>query len=281
MSVRAGTMGAVASPTPVFDLAVTHAVCDVIAQTDYPGLTGSELRAGLEHVRILELPTEQQNKRTALRIALHNAQVQRGSGKTLIAFINAAMRPALYVNDEKRWHALREQLDHVLVLYGLRVNDGGQLAYRRDQAHNLSEAAELAGTLHSELRRRGCHDQLLAYCRAELIAKSLFHAISEAAKSVPDRIRSTTGCALDGAELYDEVFGTKQKPPLLRINSLSTPSEESEHKGFKNLLLGIHGHYRNPRAHATRLGASEDIADFYDAFALLSYVHRRLDTAQR
>lgn len=40
----------------------------------------------------------------------------------------------------------------------------------------------------------------------------------------------------------------------------------TQHKGFKNLLLGIHGHYRNPRAHATRLGASEDIADFYDAF---------------
>lgn len=264
----------------MFDLAVTHAVCDILAQTGYPGLTASELRAALEHVRLFELSTEP-NKRTGLRIALHNAQVKRGSGKTLIAFINSSMRPDLYVNDEARWRALREQLDQVLVFHGLRINDSGQLAFRREQARTLSEAAGLAGTLHTELRRRGCHEQLLAYCREELIARSLFHAISEAAKSLPDRIRSMTGCALDGAELYDQVLGTKQAPPLLHINAFSTPAEESEHRGFKNLLIGIHGHYRNPRAHSTRLGASEDIADFYDAFALFSYAHRRLDNMGR
>jgi hypothetical protein len=143
-------------PTPIFDLAVTQAVCDVIAQTGYPGLTGSELRSALEHARIFELP-EGPNKRTALRIVLHNTQVDRRSGATLAAFINAAMRPALYVGDERRWHSLRDQLDQVLVLYGLRVNDAGQLVRRKERARTLTEAAELAGTLHSELRRRGCH----------------------------------------------------------------------------------------------------------------------------
>lgn len=275
---RAGTIKVV--PTPVFDLAVTQAVCDVLGQTGYPGLTGSELRAALEHVRVLDLP-EAPNKRTALRVALHNTQVERRSGGPLVTFINAAMRPALYVTDHARWETLRGQLDEVLVLYGLHVNDSGQLSRRARAARTLSEAAELAGTLQSELRRRGCHEQLFGYCREELVAKSLFHATSEAAKSIPDRIRSLTGCPLDGASLYDEVFGTKTGAPVLTINALATPSEESEHKGFKNLLVGIHGHYRNPRAHATRLGASEDAADFYDAFALFSYVHRRLDRATR
>lgn len=113
------------------------------------------------------------------------------------------------------------------------------------------------------------------------MAKSLFHAVSEAAKSIPDRVRSMTGCTLDGADLYDEVFGTKQKPATLRVNPLKTVSEESEHKGFKNLLVALHGLHRNPRAHATRLGSVEDLADFFDAFAMFSYVHRRLDHAER
>lgn len=266
-------------PTPVFDLAVTQAVCDVLAQTHSPGLSGSELRAALEHVRLSELP-EGPNKRTSLRIVLHNAQVRRGSGATLIAFVNASMRPALYVQDHARWNALREQLDEVLVLYGLRITDSGQLGYRRKGARTLSEAAEFAGTLQTELRRRGCHAQLFSYCREELIAQSLFHAMSEAAKSIPDRIRTLTACRLDGADLYDEVFATKQKTPLLTINALATPSDESEHRGFKNLLLGIHGHYRNPRAHQTRRGSHEAPADLYDAFGLFSYVHRRLDDAR-
>lgn len=262
--------------TPVFDLAVTQAVCDVLAQTDSPGLTGSEIRAALEHARISELESGP-NKRTSLRITLHNAQVDRSSGATLAAFVNAAMRPALYVDNPGRWQLLRGQLDAVLVLYGLRINNAGQLAYRCDTARSLPEAAELAGTLHTELRHRGCHETVLAYCREELINHSLFHAISEAAKSIPDRIRGMTGVRLDGAELYDYVFGSKSSAPSLRINPLETQSDESEQRGFKSILVGIHGHYRNPRAHRTRLGAIEDRADFLDAFGLFSYVHRRLD----
>ena len=63
------------------------------------------------------------------------------------------------------------------------------------------------------------------------------------------------------------------------MNAYSTDSEKAEHKGFSTLLSGIHAHYRNPRAHSTRLGSTEDQQDFYDAFALFSYVHRRLDAA--
>ncbi|MFS0483470.1 TIGR02391 family protein [Corynebacterium striatum] len=43
----------------------------------------------------------------------------------------------------------------------------------------------------------------------------------------------------------------------------------------------MHGHYRNPRAHKTRLGSEEGKHDFLDAFSLFSYVHRRLDSAQQ
>jgi uncharacterized protein (TIGR02391 family) len=68
-------------------------------------------------------------------------------------------------------------------------------------------------------------------------------------------------------------------PAMIKINALADDSDLSEQKGFKHLLVGIHGHYRNPRAHRTRLGSSEDRQDFFDAFSLFSYVHRRLDRA--
>ena len=105
------------------------------------------------------------------------------------------------------------------------------------------------------------------------------HAIGEAPKSIPDRIHRHTGSGEDGKDLYGRVFGTKTVPPLIRITAMTNDSEASEHRGFKNLLTGIHGHHRNPRAHATRLGSGEGRYDFFDAFTLFSYIHRRLDQA--
>ena len=89
-----------------------------------------------------------------------------------------------------------------------------------------------------------------------------------------------TGLAGDGSALYDGVFGSGARDrPALLINSYESDSDRSEHRGFKNILVGIHGHYRNPRAHASRIDSTENLADFYDAFGLFSYVHRRLDAS--
>jgi len=88
-----------------------------------------------------------------------------------------------------------------MALYGLRINDQGKLATGA-KASTLTEAARLAGELVSELRRRDCHRDLLAYCDEELIRKSLFHAMEEAAKSIPDRIRRHTSLGTDGGDLY-------------------------------------------------------------------------------
>jgi uncharacterized protein (TIGR02391 family) len=137
----------------------------------------------------------------------------------------------------------------------------------------------MARGLRAELRRRKVHDELLRYCSDELVAKSLFHAMSEAAKSIPDRMRTMTGSGLDGADLYNSVLGMKAMTPKLRISELTDDSDIGEQRGFINLLLGVHGHYRNPRAHRTRLGSDENRQDLLDAFGLFSYVHRRLDGA--
>jgi uncharacterized protein (TIGR02391 family) len=261
----------------VFDPQMTRAVCEVLGATEYPGLTASELRSILWEVK-LSLEDGPENKRTRLFVALHNAQVRQQAGNALVVFIRAAMAPSRYVSDHGQFMQLQARLNERLALFGYRVNDEGRLA-RGAKASTLSEAAELAGELVSELRRRGCHSALFAYCSEELVRKSLFHAIEEAAKSIPDRLRRHTNLGTDGEDLYTAVFGSKTTAPLVRINAFSTDSEASEHKGFKNLLTGIQGHYRNPRAHSTRHGSAEDKQDFLDAFALFSYVHRRLDGA--
>lgn len=266
------------TPMDVFPTALTVAVADVLAQTDYPGLSNSELVRLLPAAKLTELE-DGPNKRERLAATLNNVQVEKGNGAYLVLFVNAVMNPVRYVGNPDRFHELQAQLNSVLVLHGYRINDEGKFATARAKASTLDEAAELAGVLQSELRRRGCHDALLLYAREELLRRSLFHALSEAVKSVSDRLRRHAGSGKDGADLYAELFGSGGGSPRLAINPFSTESDKAEHKGFLTLLIGIHSHYRNPRAHSTRLGSIEDRQDFFDAFSLLSYVHRRLDGA--
>ena len=268
--------GTTKAPLPVFDQQLTEAASNILAATEYPGLTKSELVSALRPAKLQW--EDGPNKRTALLYLLHNGQVRRGRGDTLVAFINATMTPSRYVTDHSRFDHLRGQLNETLALYGFQVREDGRFGTAK-KAATLSEAAQLAGELFNELGRRGCHQALLTYCDQELVRKSLFHAIEEASKSIPDRLRRHTGLGTDGDDLYNQVFGARTSPPLVLINAHSTESDRSEHRGFKNLLTGIHGHYRNPRAHSTRLGSDEDRTDFFDAFALFSYVHRRLDRA--
>jgi hypothetical protein len=102
---------------PVYDLAVTEAICNVLAQTDHPGLSGGELAAVLKHAKVFELE-DGPNKRTRLLHTLHNTQVRRGDGATLVVFLAAAMNPTRYVNDHARFRSLQAQLNEVLVLHG-------------------------------------------------------------------------------------------------------------------------------------------------------------------
>lgn len=220
------------------------------------------------------------NKRESLYITLYNVQVRQQAGNVVGGFIAKAMSPSKYAAQPARFTDLRDQLNEFLVYYGYSVNDAGKLM-AGTKASTISEGAARAGRLQTELMRRGCHAELLRYCDEELINRSLFHAMSEASKSIPARVRGITGLAGDGAPLFDGVLGTNREHPLWSINAHRSDSEISEHRGFKNLLVGIHGHFRNPRAHSSRIAQDEDLVDFYDAFSLFSYVHRRLDSMNK
>ncbi|NQX34733.1 TIGR02391 family protein [Herbiconiux sp. VKM Ac-2851] len=265
------------TPKPPYELQLVQAVCDVLGQTEYPGLSGSEIDRLLQGIGLSGRPPGY-NKREGLCVVLFNAQLKNGG--LFIRFIHRAMEPVRYAKNHARFEDLRGQLSEVMTFYGFTINAEGKVA-KSARAKTLSEGAKLSGRLHTELRHRGAHELLFEYCAEELINRSLFHALTEASKSIPSRVRKITGLAGDGAALYDGVFGTNTERPLWFINAFDSASDVSEHRGFKQILLGVHGHYRNPRAHSSRIDNTEVLPDFYDAMSLFSYVHRRLDTASR
>ena len=69
----------------------------------------------------------------------------------------------------------------------------------------------------------------------------------------------------------DDAFGIGQKAcPVLAFNALSTESEQSEHKGLMNLMKGFFGTFRNPTAHAPRIGWKITEQDALDMMTVAS-----------
>lgn len=269
------------TPRPPYPYALVQTVCDVLGQTALPGLSGTEIDKLLKSLNAG--PRDRNvNKRTGLFEALYKAQ--QADGFIFIQFVTRAMAPERYVRDRQRFEDLRQQLSEVMIFHELVINEEGRVARASARATTLSEAARLSGRLHTELRHRAAHDLLFDYCSEELINRSLFHAISEASKSIPNRVRELTGLIGDGWTLYSVAFGLKdgrnRAEPRLFINDYLTESDQVEHEGFRSLLVGVHGHYRNPRAHSNRINHEEDLNDFYDAMSLFSYIHKRLDAAR-
>ncbi|RKN51258.1 TIGR02391 family protein [Micromonospora endolithica] len=264
---------------PPWSSDVIKAIADVLASTDWPGLSNTEITQLMEMLGIVDV--EAPNKRTRLWGALLNQQHRDRASNCVIRFIAEAMAPGRHLQDQRRFDALRDGLSEALSLVGLRVNDQGKVARAAATATTLDEVARLAGRLRTELVRRGVHPEVLRYCEEELLRKSLFHAVFEATKGVSERLRQMSGFTSDGAGLVDQCFGAGAGTPVVRINAYRTPSEVSEHSGFANLLRGIFGTFRNPPAHTPRATAGWILTepDVLDLFSMLSLVHRRLDVS--
>lgn len=264
---------------PMWPAANVEAVCEVLASTDWPGLTGTEIGKLLAMLGIGDVsPTA--SKRDRLWAALMTKQQANQASNCIIRFITEAMAPGRFVQEPPRFGALRDALDEPLALMALHVSNEGRLT-RAKGATTLDDVARLAGRLRTELNRRNVHTEVVRYCEEESLRKSLFHAVFEATKGLAERLRQMSGSTLDGADLVDHCFGTRNPPPVIRINPFVTETQMSEHKGFANLLRGVFGTFRNPPAHAPRAAAGWAIPepDALDLFSALSFLHRRLDSA--
>ncbi len=214
------------------------------------------------------------------RIRIYNSFVESQNSKQnrthVLEFIRLAMKPARYSRQPGRYEPMRAALNQALAFSGLEVSQAGKLA-KAEIAQTLSEAQRRARELRADLEGRGLHPDVLAFCRAELLADNYFHAVQEAVKSVADKMRVRTGLTDDGAPLVDRVLSGE--PPLLAINMRSTTSERSEQSGFANLVRGTFGMFRNPTAHEARIRWVMSKEDAEDLLTIVSLIHRRLDRA--
>jgi uncharacterized protein Ymh len=219
----------------------THlkALCDIIGDTS-TGLTGSQIGELLRRCGVDD-PLPGFTKRDRLFEALRARQERDGCANHVLAFIQTFIEPVRFVGARDEFERFRGELNEVLAFGGLNIAEDGKLKVVA-QARTLSEAQERAGRLRNELLQRKVHPDVLQFCRAELLQENYFHAVFEATKSVAQKIRDKTGLTGDGADIVDEAFG--KTAPLLAINTLRTETEQSEQKGFANLLTR---HSRNQR----------------------------------
>lgn len=214
------------------------------------------------------------------RIRIYNAFAESQNTKQnrthVLEFIRQAMSPARYSREPHRYEPMRANLNRALAFAGLAVDESGVLS-SVDKATTLPEAQRRARDLRSDLEGRGIHPDVLAFCRAELLADNYFHAVQEAVKSVADKMRRKTGLVDDGGQLVDRSLGGE--PPMIAINPRQTVSEKSEQSGFANLIKGTFGMFRNTTAHEAKINWVMSKEDAEDLLTIVSLIHRRLDAS--
>lgn len=254
-----------------------EALCKVLGATD-GGLTGTEIGRLLKQINIKDIdPIATKWKR--LFAALANKQNSDKCSNNVLRFVTEAMDPVRFTSDHQGYESRRQSLNHVLLMCGYELAEDGKLR-PAVKASTLSEAASRAKKLKVELQKRNVHPDVLTFCSEELVKDNYFHAVLEATKSVADKIRRKSGLSNDGGELAQAAFSLgKTNIPILAINTLRTDSEQSEQKGFANLLTGFFGVFRNPTAHAPKISWNMSEQDALDLLTMASYLHRRIDAA--
>ena len=236
--------------------------------------THNELTALFAECGIIERGGTPKWERIVLTLGAR--QKQDGCANNLAAFIQAIMNPVRFVGRQDDLLEVRHRLNEVLAFAGFQVGDDGNLR-QVAVARTLDEAMERAGRLRLTLSQRNVHADVMRFCRAELLQENYFHAVFEATKSIADKIREKAELVTDGADLVDRAFSVGQ--PLLAINTLQSETEQSEQKGFANLLKGVFGTFRNVTAHAPKIKWPIEEQDALDLLTIVSYLHRRLDRA--
>jgi uncharacterized protein (TIGR02391 family) len=246
----------------------------IIGDTAY-GLSGSEIGQWLLSCK-LEDVSPGITKWERLRDAFYTAHNKYRRDNFILMFIAKALDPSRFTQNPGKFNHIVNELNILLSFVGMKYSDDGKF-YKIEKAESLSEAEKKAGLLRKIIHDRNFHNELLTFCKAELLANDYFHAVLESVKGIASMIRVKTNLTSDGSDLVDAAFCGKN--PLLLINDFKLETEQSEQRGFANLLKGLFGTFRNPTAHAPRIEWAMDEQDALDLFAMASYAYRRIDKA--
>jgi uncharacterized protein (TIGR02391 family) len=264
---------------PPFNSQHLTSIAQILAATQ-GGLTGSQIGYLLQDCRIPDV-TPSMTKWKRLFNSFVEFQNDRHFGNHVVVFINRAMDPVQYTSSPHEFHSRRDQLNAVLSFSGMCIGDDGKIRWSQ-KAENLDQALKRASRLHSALVSRKVHEDVLNFCKADLLQENYFHAVFEAMKSIAAKIRKLSGLKTDGAQLVEAAFSLgKSCSPILAINPLLTETDKGEQRGFVNLLVGLFGTIRNPTAHNPKIEWGMNEQDAIDILTTASLIHRKLDNAYK
>ena len=258
---------------PMFTQSQLEAIAAALGHTE-EGLKGPEIGMLLPLARMTDPGAI--TKRNRIYNAFVESQNSRSDRRAVLKFIRVAMKPERYLRDTERFEPLRTNLNRALLFSGLFVTASGEIETVK-AAETLGDAFRRANELREDLLSREVHEDILKFCRAELIADDYFHVVLEAMKSIASKLQARTGLIDDGAVLVDRALGGT--PPMLAINALATESEKGEQRGFANLVKGTFGMFRNPTAHTARIHWPIGKKDAEDLLTLASMIHRKIDAS--
>jgi uncharacterized protein (TIGR02391 family) len=253
------------------------AIAKIFADTA-TGLTATQIGALVERAGMEDVSPDVPNWQRLFNAFL-SSQIKWQYGNHVVMFITRAMDPVEYDSNLSVFIDRRQKLNVVLSFCGMELGSDGRM---RPVQHTkeLDEALTRASRLHAALVTRGVHDDVLPFCRAELLQNTYVQPVFEAMKSISSRIRTMSGLTGDGEELVQQAFALNGGP-VLAINTLATGTDKGEQRGFANLLTGLFGTIKNPLAHSPEVEWDMTEQDALDILTMASLIHRKLDRARR
>lgn len=262
-----------------FKASTLEMLANIIADTD-PGITGSVIHRMLLQSQIEDVSYSEQYlaKRKKLYNAFANYQNKNQCANNIILFIQNILSPQRYIDNVEMFNNIKSEVNKQLAFEGLCIDDSNQIV-SVEKASKISDVQIKVDGLRAKLIEQGAHQLVFSYCNAELLANNYFHSVLESSKGLVKRIQDLAGVTYDGQNLMEKVF--KDEDPILIINNFQSKSEKDEHRGFRNLLIGIVAMFRNPASHELKVEWNMFEQDALDILAMISYCHRRLDNAQK
>lgn len=254
------------------DSGTLEGLAKILADTGQ-GLTGTELSKFIPEAGLVDVdPSNTKWKR--LYNSFADYQNRNHNSNSILKFINVSLKPSRFVGQNDKFETIRAELNKRLSFIGLQLNETG-VFNPVAVTTTITEAEQRVNRFKSKLENRNIHSKIYEYCNSELITENYFHSVFEAVKSIAEEIRQRTNLTLDGAELIDKALSVTN--PLIKINSLQTDTEQSEQKGFSNLIKGVFGMFRNPTAHAPKVVWTITEDEALDIMTTISLIHKKLN----
>lgn len=236
--------------------------------------TGYDITGMLQRMQIQD-QSGQSTKWRRLAWVFNDSLQRTGSWEEVFNFIESFVPPVRFAGNPVAFEALRRSINKRLFFAGYEYLDTGKIR-QTEPVKTLGEAEDRFDDVRSKLSGRNIHEEVMKYCRSDLMQDDYFDAVFEACKGLMQRIREMSGVDADGTQLVQQVFGGRQ--PKLAFNDLQTELEKGDQRGFAVLLEGCIRAVRNRLAHEPKI-LWEGIDDAVDYLTLISLLHRKLDNA--